>query len=286
MLKKIRPIEVGISDILKEFNPQVTKNEKASLINTYLKFEKSYLHYFNDVKLHLLDRKDHSIPDPLLIKAKNFYKSSMSDSRGKNRDIYNSILSAAPEGFCTYCYQREAVHLDHYLPKGEFPFLNVNTLNLIPSCKECNEEKDQYIPEKEEDQIFHPYRDEEFVFPFLKAKFDSKDFKLNFFITKNGFSDINFLRVGKTFEILALNRRFKIEVIQDLSSLWSNLIELQRNGGGKAVNKFFEIKYNQVISGPLNTWRVALYEELSTNTEFGEIDFEIIKAKKIDLRNF
>lgn len=76
---------------------------------------------------------------------------------------------------CPYCQQSAALTiyrdedgksfrptLDHFYPKGEYPFLGLSLYNLIPSCYTCNSSLKGMI-NFYTDQHLHPFEDEELV---------------------------------------------------------------------------------------------------------------------------
>lgn len=65
---------------------------------------------------------------------------------GNMDDHYEAIMSENPLDLCPFCglsdlknkNQRKRDALDHYLPKGLYPFNSVNLGNLVPICNSCN----------------------------------------------------------------------------------------------------------------------------------------------------
>ncbi len=110
---------------------------------------------------------------------------------------------------CPYCNRnyiknlnkngKRICELDHFYPKGKYPFLAVSFYNLIPSCKTCNQ-----TFKKEELVSVNPYAEiEEFNFG-LKIK-NSK-----FYYDKGGFC-IDYEKAEK-----ALDKNFTVFHIKDI----------------------------------------------------------------------
>ena len=114
-------------------------------------------------QLHLIapndcDSSDVVLGDVTKKELKALYSSQMLNNK-EPRAIYDSILSQAPLGKCPFCGFGHASTLDHYLPKAKFPQLAVITLNLVPSCKDCNHGKNAAVATTAAEQGLHPYYD-------------------------------------------------------------------------------------------------------------------------------
>ncbi|HRD81369.1 MAG TPA: hypothetical protein PLL53_11470 [Saprospiraceae bacterium] len=77
----------------------------------------------------------------------------------------NFILNTSKDG-------RRTCDFDHFFPSGEFPFLAVSFFNLIPSCKFCNQAKNDDWNTRPDKMLINPYESDE-RFPF-DAKFQVK----------------------------------------------------------------------------------------------------------------
>jgi len=61
---------------------------------------------------------------------------------------------------CPLCGQEPVTDLDHYVPRAKMPEYSVHLLNLIPTCHECNLDKDeQWLDDKGKRLIFNAYFD-------------------------------------------------------------------------------------------------------------------------------
>lgn len=85
------------------------------------------------------------------------YTRRMSHPKGSGRAAYDELKSSAAR--CPYCNIGEVYELDHFLPKGAFPDLNVLPTNLIPICHPCNHIKLEAVPQSADDHFLHPYFD-------------------------------------------------------------------------------------------------------------------------------
>jgi hypothetical protein len=91
-------------------------------------------------------------------RLKTVYPKRMVDPAGSGRVVYDEIRSSL--AICPFCNLGEVYELDHFLPKGAFPELNVLPINLVPICHPCNHIKLERIPEDRREYFIHPYFDE------------------------------------------------------------------------------------------------------------------------------
>ncbi|MBC2178516.1 HNH endonuclease [Listeria booriae] len=75
-----------------------------------------------------------------------------------SRKIYDEIIANTEK--CPYCSGRQVKTVDHYLPKVYFALYTVSVYNLVPSCSDCNKEKQDRYETEEERMLFHPYFDD------------------------------------------------------------------------------------------------------------------------------
>src|SRR5690606_4544712 len=87
---------------------------------------------------------------------------------------------------CQYCGINTDDQIDHYLPKEEFLDFNVHSLNMIPCCARCNQEKGQYWVDNltNEKGIINLYRDElvRKQYLFVDIKFSEGIFIGNYYL--------------------------------------------------------------------------------------------------------
>lgn len=109
----------------------------------------------SDIKIEydILENKNHVQNYAVILKMneiKKFYKDKYIFIYNKVRDNYGAKLQQENDIFlCPYC-QRNYVNviqkdkltikpdLDHFYPKGKYPFMSATLENLVPSCQVCN----------------------------------------------------------------------------------------------------------------------------------------------------
>ena len=121
-----------------------------------------------------------------LLKLHNYYDSFSTDW---NKKIVKSLNIKA----CLYCNRESVLYykdgttaeIDHFYPRGLYPFLSISFHNLIPSCKTCNSKfkgaRDTHI-----EKILYPYEENlndniHFKYDGIKSKEDLKQENLDFF---------------------------------------------------------------------------------------------------------
>lgn len=92
------------------------------------------------------------------------YSQYMVPSTKPARHFYDEIFVAA-NGSCPFCGGIGATrNLDHFLPKTNFPLYSITPDNLVPSCRDCNTEKNNAFATIPEGQSIHPYLDNDRYF--------------------------------------------------------------------------------------------------------------------------
>jgi 5-methylcytosine-specific restriction endonuclease McrA len=110
--------------------------------------------------------KDVSPDDVANVYSKIFTK------KKPGRTYYEIIKGGTYCDRCPICGSRGSkTHLDHYLPKSEFPTLCITPENLVPICSTCNEKKGTYYSLDKETRPFHLYFDKDSL-PLVEGKYN------------------------------------------------------------------------------------------------------------------
>ena len=146
------------------------------------------------------------------------------------RDYYLKLkLMSGP--FCPICNVEKVKHLDHYLPKSVYHFLIFTPENLYPICHDCNTTKDDYVPNRTEDCLLHPYFDNVDSYHWLEANIQT-DESVEFCISLNSIGD-EFLK-------------------SRIEQHWQTY---------KHLKEFYETKAIQYIVNHLDEWKRIFKEE-------------------------
>ena len=181
---------------------------------------------------------------------RKLYDSRLVSKTGVCRMIYTHIRGST--AFCPYCEYGEVYEVDHYLPKDDFPELNIFPANLVPICHVCNHIKLVSRPENASDAFLHPYfdvlpRDVRWLFATLSKTANGP--VLVYRVDLNPSHGVVGGRLTYHFKELELGRRFRersskvlVEIESDLEGLFDVLGPegLKAHFIGVAEKKFFD----------------------------------------------
>lgn len=205
--------------------------------------------------------------------TKSELKSTYSDhmvGKGKPaRAIYDKLILSAPLRRCPYCGIGHTTTLDHYLPKAKFPLLSVVTLNLIPSCKDCNTDKKISFATTETEQTLHPYFEQHAVIneQWLYAQLNQGTPPvLEFFVSApTHWSEILRARVAAHFTSYNLQARYSLEASNGLATLRDTLDLVWGNAGEQGVREHLHATAVGHTRRHANAWDTAMYQALAAN---------------------
>lgn len=191
--------------------------------------------------------------------------------RPVGRKAYDKIMAVAQEQ-CPFCggigYPR---NLDHYLPKKYFPQFSITPHNLIPACRDCNMDgKATNYAKKEEEQIVHPYLDEDIFFEhqWIFADYEEgQPGQITYYVNApDHWEESETRRVEEHFRAFELARIYERmasshlgELLPQLSSMLERFPEQP-----ELIN---EILLNPVIENTefKNHWKRIMYQAISKN---------------------
>lgn len=218
------------------------------------------------------------------------YSDTFSKEDKPGRIYYDIIRGQAPCARCPICGSKGGnTHLDHYLPKSEFPTLSVTPDNLIPICSACNEKKGTYHSLDRKTRPFHLYfdrlksgngaDDKNNPVVFLKAVI-AKDYKIIFQVDHPSDRDAELRsRIDKHLEIYGLLKRYEACVEPEIAQLWCDwqdkitdtLEDIPKSIHTQQVEA--ELLHDLVLEGirrwrrTPNTWESALYRAMDTQKD-------------------
>ncbi len=204
------------------------------------------------------------------------YTGRMATKDAKGRWIYDKLLLSAPGGICPFCNQREATTLDHYLPKTKYPRLSVATVNLVPCCKDCNDEKDAFYPTLPNEEILHPYFDDIMNEEWLDAKIiQTKPCSFEYFVNPPGhWPPLLQERIKFHFEKLKLAKLYTTHAAVELSGIRYLLKKHLTDIGRAAVKKYLEENAASKADYLMNSWQAAFYRAAMNDDWFIDGGFE------------
>ena len=89
----------------------------------------------------------------------DLYINQMAKKNRPGRSLYDSLM-IVPNSRCPFCSVGKVKNLDHFLPKSQLPIFSILPINLVPSCRDCNQDKSDNLFLEEKDQTLHPYFDD------------------------------------------------------------------------------------------------------------------------------
>ncbi len=186
------------------------------------------------------------------------------------RKIYNALLNSAKEK-CPFCGGIGAPrNLDHFLPKAHFPQFSVQPYNLVPACRDCNMAgKAHAFAMNSEEQILHPYADEEkyfieqWIFAIYNDSPDKEPGDFEYFINPPvDWLEDNKKRVRKHFADFDLAKRYSTKAAELLGTVLGQINALEKQGiDSQSINS--ALLQPGIDAAPFqNHWQVGMYQAL------------------------
>jgi len=206
----------------------------------------------------------------------NLYENYLRKTDKPGRIVYDTLILAA-EDKCPYCGGiGRPRNLDHFMPKAVFPQFSTVPVNLIPACRDCNMDgKGQDFAQRPNEQIIHPYLDNECFFEeqWVYAHVISENLcYIDYFVRPpKHWNPINKERVATHFNDFELAKRFSIQAAEELTTLIS-----QRKG---FMSQLSSSEFSQYLASfldsPLfiNHWKKIMYQCLAADDWFCSFTF-------------
>jgi hypothetical protein len=192
------------------------------------------------------------------------------------RDIYNRLL-VTPNRRCPFCSVGTVKNLDHFIPKAHFPIFSVTTSNLVPSCRDCNMDKNSDFSTDIRKQTLHPYFDNVSDVQWLYAEIVDNSFP----VVVNYFVDTSLIKSSAlASKVVAHFEEYDLaNIFIDLASVRVNEIHDNckkrfQEGGANSLKKFLGEAKNSEEKVFKNSWSVAMYGALLDSNWFCERAFE------------
>lgn len=214
---------------------------------------------------------DHAIVAGNVTKGelKKTYSDHMAAKKKPARAIYDKLILSAPLRRCPYCGIGQTTTLDHYLPKSKFPLLSVVTLNLVPSCKDCNTDKNDAIATTEAEQTLHPYFEQrsvlhdQWLYAYLVQNTPPS---LQFFVSApEHWPETDKQRVTRHFDSYSLANRYSTEASNGLATLRDTLDLVWEISGEQGVRSHLYATAIGHARRHANAWDTAMYQALAAN---------------------
>lgn len=211
----------------------------------------------------------HEIPE-----SGNLYRSMVSYYEkefvgGCLRHFYDKIRAHASK--CPHCGSNKVTCLDHFLPKEKFNNFAILPINLVPSCKDCNEAKGTYSANKYEDLLIHPYFENFNNRTWIGCRVISRNpIAVEFFVINDPNDPILSKRVTNHFDKLKLGKLYEINAADDIVGIHLELHNLFVTAGKEGVVENLRERSNSWANPYPNSWQAALYRGLSEDDWYCE----------------
>lgn len=191
------------------------------------------------------------------------------------RPYYNQLFTSVPR--CLLCDRADVEHLDHYLPKAIYPALAVTPVNLVPTCSDCNELRNQKPPKGPESMTLHPYYDDIESERWLWARIDELEPGVVYFVDPpSHWPNLLKQRVRNHFAALELGDAYAKDAANEVSEIAYDLGKLHRRGGPGSVAAQLKDSMESRRFRRLNSWSTAFYDAAWQSPWFCDGGFQAI----------
>ncbi|WP_417438880.1 HNH endonuclease [Idiomarina sp.] len=209
---------------------------------------------------------------------KELYSNQVARINRPGREVYDKILSKAPNGRCPLCALGYASTLDHYLPKSKYPIFSVTPLNLVPACKDCNTGKRDIVAISAETQTLHPYFESNQIIneQWLYAEVSRSDPpSIRYFVNPpENWDPVSKARVLAHFESYSLEKRYGIEAADELSCLTGILSKYKNEMGRGYIKQHLQDQFEKYACVDANSWKAALFQALAQSEWYCDGGYE------------
>lgn len=228
--------------------------------------EKLYIKAGEENKLCEFPPKDKVNGVVSIEEMKKIYTYRMVGLKQPGRFYYNKLLNSVQ--ICPFCGVRDVATLDHFLPKSKYATTVVTPANLIPSCRDCNSNKDIYTASDLYDEVWHPYFDDfqgvRWLYCFLQS---SEPLEITFYIdtSKPDIKDEDKNKINNSFHVFKLKTLYEIHALKELNDIEIYMKKLRNEVDSLDVKEHLAWIYesNKIVNK--NSWKTALYDELKDN---------------------
>ncbi len=237
--------------------------------------EKEFIDKVSTGKMYTIKREDTINGNITKKELEEVYTYRMARKNSTGRSIYDKILLSAKLGICPFCAHRDASTIDHYLPKTQYPRLSIVPINLIPCCKDCNDNKDSFFPVKPNDEFIHPYFDDIENDPWLDAKIiKSAPCSFKYYVNPpKHWTPLLKKRVKFHFEKLQLAKLYSTQAAVELTIIRNQLEKLFVKGKD-TVLKFLTESSDTRSKASVNSWQAVFYRSASQTKWFYQGGFK------------
>lgn len=269
-MKKIcKPIE-QVKEVYNVCISKINDDEKKKImeecIDELVEDEKLYEEKAMRGELSQFPQKEIMCNAITIEEMKKVYSYRMVNKKQPGRIYYNKLLNLVE--ICPFCGVRDVSTLDHYLPKSKYASIVVTPINLLPVCRDCNINKDTINPVNDGEEIWHPYYDDfqQFRWLFVCVKqVTPPNIKYYINIPDDLANDKIIKKIKSSFIRLKLGSLYSKNAVKEMKDIEFYMKTLKTNVGISGVKQQLEMMYESFKQNDINSWKVALYENLKDN---------------------
>lgn len=198
------------------------------------------------------------------------YKSGMLRKGSSPRKIYEKLKTSSPYRICPLCMHRSVKTLDHFLPKEKFGAYSVLPTNLIPCCRDCNSDKDEYRSLDRSDDLIHPYFDNVDISEWLGCEIEKIDGDCvpTFYVISANVPDELETRLIAHLTVLNLFDLYDLQGARELNENSGLMKDTFAESGHEGVKKLCKAMSRSRASLARNYWRVALWNAAANDDDY------------------
>lgn len=195
----------------------------------------------------------------------SIYKQKLVPEGQAGRRYYDAIMSQAKRGVCPICGVRTVSTLDHYLPKMQMPTLAVTPINLVPSCRDCNMDKNDDMVLKPDETPAHMYLDDIDARAWLYTEIDA-NLEVMYVVRcpadwQAGVSE----RAKRHLKHYKLHLLYSSHASSEIACSKRSWRRIWKRGGEEELREHIIDMREGAEEEELNSWKAALYRGLEEN---------------------
>lgn len=207
------------------------------------------------------------------------YNRGLLRKKSEARTCYEKLRLSSPFSLCPMCLHRTTKTLDHYLPKDRFGAYAVLPANLIPCCRDCSSEKNEFVGVDRAASLLHPYFDDvdSTLWPGCELEKLSGFCKPTFFIAASVVNSELLQRLTSHMVTLDLFELYDIKGARELNDMTGALTEIFTHAGCAGVQELCDSisKSREVLAK--SHWRAALWRTAARDADFCSLGWKNTK---------
>lgn len=209
---------------------------------------------------------------------KRLYSEGLLRKNSDARTYYEKLRLSSPFRVCPFCLHRPVRTLDHYLPKTNYGAYAVLPANLIPCCRDCNSEKDEFSPQERASTLLHPYFDRIDQSSWLGCEIDKHQgyCTASFYIRSADVSEELRPRLIAHMDTLQLWELYEIEAAREINEMAGTIKSTFVASGSDGVQMLCEEMGASRSVLAENYWKAVLWRSAAQDEEFCKLGWQAV----------